>query len=908
MPRIYIENKAFDFADLRKNLLHTCLSLGFDVPYFCWHPAFHSVGACRQCAVKVFRRDDDPGRIVMACMTAPADGMRVSISDAEAVAFRRKVIEWLMLNHPHDCPVCDEGGECHLQDMTVMTGHVYRRTRFAKRTFRNQDLGPLLTHEMNRCIQCYRCVRFYRNFAGGRDLTAMGWHDHVYFGRTSDGALQSVFAGNLVEVCPTGVFTDKTLARHYTRKWDLQTAPSICVHCAVGCNTIPGERYGTLRRILSRYHSDVNGYFLCDRGRFGYEFVNSPRRIRTPMVRRDGRLQEASPGEALARAAEILRGGKVLGVGSPRASLETNVALRRLVGANRFLHGMTHEHYRLAGLIQEILRDGPCPAASLREADSSDAVLVLGEDVYNTAPMLALALRQAVLEKPIAEARAHHNLPDWEDVAIREAIQIQRGPFFIVSPDWTELDDIATATCRAAPQDVARLGFAVAHRIDPDAPDVEHLPPEMIDLAARIAQALLEGQRPLVVSGIACGSDSVLYAAANVAWALRRKRPETRLSFTLPACNSMGLAMIPADNIEAALPAFREGRAESLLVVESNLYGHASKEVIDELLHRARHVIAIDCVTHATTQRAEVVLPAATFAEGDGTLVNNETRAQRFFQVFVPGGDVLESWKWLGRLAHAAGQFELAPWQRWQEVLEEMARDVPVLAGAADMPPSPSLRIDSLRVARQPHRYSGRTAMHAAAGVVEPQPPQDVDTPLAFSMEGVQTQPPPELIARAWAPGWNSAQAFNKFQIEVAGPLIGGDPGRVVITTAADNRRAYYGDIPPPFERRVGQWLVIPAYLAFGSDELSNLAPGVAQLAPPPHLAINPDDAGDLRVDEGGRVVLLVQGVAIKLQVRLRPSLPRGVAALPKGLPALPGLSLPDWGVIQAASGQGGLQ
>ena len=136
--------------------------------------------------------------------------------------------------------------------MTLMTGHVYRRTRFRKRTYPNQYLGPFLTHEMNRCIQCYRCVRFYRDYAGGRDLDVFGCHDHVYFGRQKDGVLENEFSGNLVEICPTGVFTDKTFQKRYTRKWDLQTAPSICVHCGVGCNTIPGERYGELRRIRSQ--------------------------------------------------------------------------------------------------------------------------------------------------------------------------------------------------------------------------------------------------------------------------------------------------------------------------------------------------------------------------------------------------------------------------------------------------------------------------------------------------------------------------------------------------------------------------------------------------------------------------------------------------------------------------------
>ncbi len=143
MATIYIDDQPRD-ADPRQNLLHACLSLGLDLPYFCWHPALGSVGACRQCAVKQFRNEEDKtGKIVMACMTAASDGIRISVNDTEAAAFRAAVIQGLMQNHPHDCPVCDEGGECHLQDMTVMTGHRLRHYSFAKRTFRNQYLGSL---------------------------------------------------------------------------------------------------------------------------------------------------------------------------------------------------------------------------------------------------------------------------------------------------------------------------------------------------------------------------------------------------------------------------------------------------------------------------------------------------------------------------------------------------------------------------------------------------------------------------------------------------------------------------------------------------------------------------------------------------------------------------------------------
>jgi NADH-quinone oxidoreductase subunit G len=311
VARIDIDGQSYEVAD-GQNLLHTCLTLGFDLPYFCWHPAMGSVGACRQCAVKEFHGPKDTqGQIVMSCMTAALDGARVSIEDPEARAFRASVIEWLMTNHPHDCPVCEEGSECHLQDMTLMTGHVYRRYRFKKRTFHNQYLGPFLTHEMNRCIACYRCVRFYRDYAGGRDFNVFAIHRNVYFGRYEDGVLENEFSGNLAEVCPTGVFDDKTLSAAYNRKWDLRAAPSICVHCGLGCNTTANERAGKLRRILNRYNSTVNGYFLCDRGRFGYGFVNSDRRVRSSLVLGESVRRE----QVLQHLAGLVREGRALGIG-----------------------------------------------------------------------------------------------------------------------------------------------------------------------------------------------------------------------------------------------------------------------------------------------------------------------------------------------------------------------------------------------------------------------------------------------------------------------------------------------------------------------------------------------------------------------------------------------------------------
>lgn len=896
MPTIYIEDKPYEVPE-GLNLLHACLSLGFNVPYFCWHPAMHSVGACRQCAVKLFKDENDTkGKIVMSCMTLAKDGTRISIADPEAVRFRKSAIEWLMLNHPHDCPVCDEGGECHLQDMTEMCGHVYRRTRFKKRTHRNQYLGPFLTHEMNRCIQCYRCVRFYIDYAGGRDLDVLAWHDRVYFGRHKDGVLQNKFSGNLVEVCPTGVFDDKTFARHYTRKWDLQTAPSVCVHCGLGCNTIPGERYGTLRRIRNRYNGDVNGYFLCDRGRYGYEFVNSPVRIRRPLAGDDdGHLAPASKEAVLAEIGRrIADSERVIGIGSARASMESNFALRHLVGAENFFMGVADAEVQLISLVTDILRSSPVPSASMSEVSLADGVLVLGEDVSNVAPLLELSLRRSILRKPSAIAQ-ELSIEPWNDAAVRQALQTKRGPLFIATTHGTALDEAATHAYHAVPQEIARLGFAVAGKVDSDAPAVPQLTQDVDELAQKIADELMSCERPLVLAGTGCGSESIVQAAANVAHALHQKKEGTRICFTMPWCNSMGLGLIGGKRIDSVMEALKVRPPVTVIIVENDIYRHLDIAQADALLHAANHVVTIDHIPHRTTAKSDFVLPAATFAESTGTLVNNEGRAQRFFKVMEPSGDVQDSWRWLGDIMVAAGKCPSSPWRTFDDIVGGLSRAAPVLEPIAQAAPPASFRMAGDRIPRQPHRCSGRTAMHANVSVHEPSTPVDPDSPLSFSMEGYPDQPPASLIPRFWAPRWNSVQSVNKFQEEVGGPLRGGNPGRRLIEPAQDGEHEYFADIPDAFEKRDGHLLVVPGYHIFGSEELSILSPAIAELATKPYIAVSPEDVGSLAVNEDGLVEVDFSNISHYLPVKVTPSVPHGMAVVPMGLPGIQWNGQPVW-------------
>lgn len=899
MAKIFIEKKEYE-VDEKQNLLHACLSAGFDVPYFCWHPAMHSVGACRQCAVKVFKDENDTrGRIVMSCTTPVTPGMRVSVEDQEARAFRENVIEWLMSNHPHDCPVCDEGGECHLQDMTQMTGHVYRRHRFKKRTYTNQYLGPLVNHEMNRCIQCYRCVRFYRGYAGGRDLDAFASRNRVYFGRSDDGVLESPFAGNLVEVCPTGVFTDKTNRSHFARKWDLQTAPSVCVHCAVGCNTIPGERYGELRRIRNRYNGEVNGYFLCDRGRFGYEFVNSASRVKRPFIKSGGKMEEVATEEALRSVAPMVgRGNRIMAIGSPRASIEANYALRALAGTDNFYPGFSGPEARLASLVVESLTKGPARSPSIMDVESADAVLILGEDVTNTAPVLALALRKAAGNGPLAEA-AKMGIPFWDDAAIKTATQGKKGPVFISVPFATALDDAARLVHYAPPQEIARLGLAIARELDSTLPRVEGLSEEARSFVAEAARALLEAKRPLVVSGIGAGSEAVVQAASNVAWALRTKDKEASLSLILPECNSLGLALIDTKGLDEAVKEAESGAYDTLIIIENDIFRRMDIEDADSFLASFQNRIVIDHVFTDTIRAADVGLPAAAFAESSGTLMNLEGRAQRFFRVFAPGEAQTESWRWLGHILEAAG-LSKKRWERLDDVIREIAGEVPAFGRISEAAPSEDFRLAGQKVPRQTHRASGRTAVHADRTVFEPKPTEDRDTPLSFSMEGFQGQPPSPLIARFWAPQWNSVQSVMKFQETIGGALKGGNPGVRLIEPAAA-RAPYFRAVPLPFRARKYGWLIVPMYFVFGSEELSVLSGALSTLAVKPFIGISVEDVKRLDVEEGDELLVRAAGRTFGLPARLVKGLTQGVAALPVLPLELKLPPLPAWGVLSKA-------
>jgi len=788
---IYIDDIAYQ-VDANNNLLAAVLSQKLNLPYFCWHPSMGSVGACRQCAVTQYQDENDTrGRLVMACTTPITEGMRISVQDETAAEFREQVISAMMTNHPHDCPVCAEGGECHLQDMTVMTGHSHRQYCGTKRTFTNQYLGELVGHEMNRCITCYRCVRFYKDYAGGEDFGVFGSKNQVYFGRQTDGALESEFSGNLVEVCPTGVFTNKVFSAHYTRKWDLQSAPSVCAHCSIGCNTSIGERYGSVRRVMNRYNPDLNGYFLCDRGRFGIGFVNNKQRIKAVKG-----IKQVSPQRLtnldVAKALVHLRGKTFIGVGSARASQEANTYLKLIVGKENFSAGLTDNQMAMAAQHKILLANHQAP--SLAEIEQSDFILIVGEDITQTSPRMALSVRQALRNESFEQAR-NIGIPTWQDSAVRTIGGDNLTPLFSLHTSATKLDKVCKSNLVTSLDDIEqclnRVTELLVEKVTPDDlanhPSFLALSSKLQEFVKQLMQCLHVAKKPLIVSGWQLQSATLIAAINKLV-----KTVKMDVALVPPNANSVGLmSLIDTQTLSITQMMSRivneqaDGKKIDGLIILEQEFSNLTTEQVKALRASVATIIVLD---HSSTQLSEIsdiVMPVAAVSEGDGHYVNYQGVVQRYYQVHAPVLPIMDSWRWLNLLASSltfaqSGDIKQQISKQYKGILNSLSELYVLFAQENIYWPISSKTLDTesenRRVARQPHRSSGRTSQMANISVHEAKTTQvldddtNVETQFSFSMEGKNSHSSADMPF-SWAPGWNSNQSILQYQTQVNGEL-----------------------------------------------------------------------------------------------------------------------------------------
>ncbi len=405
---------------------------------------------------------------------------------------------------------------------------------------------------------------------------------------------------------------------------------------------------------------------------------------------------------------------RVIGIGSPRASLEANFACAPWLARSDSIAACRTHECRLIDAAIGMLRCGCARAPSLDDVEQSDAVLVLGEDVTNTAPMLALALRQSTLRREIDLTQAAaHPLVGRRGGARGVAAAARAAVYCHASRHEAGRRGHDTCIGRA-PDDLVRLRFGRRLCTRRRRAACHGSVGRSAALVDTIAEDLYHAQRPLVVSGTGCGSEAVMRAAANIAWALCAAGRHTQLCFTVPECNSLGLGLLGGRSLaDACRDRSRKARPIRSSCWKTICFGGRTPDWSSRCWRDAKHVIAIDHFEHATTAAADVVLPAATFAEADGTLVNYEGRAQRFFRVFVPQGDVQESWRWLRDMMTATGRAEAEAWTNLDQIICGLAETMPVFQSIREVAPRADFRIAGQKIPRQPHRYSGRTAMHA---------------------------------------------------------------------------------------------------------------------------------------------------------------------------------------------------
>jgi NADH-quinone oxidoreductase subunit G len=480
---------------------------------------------------------------------------------------------------------------------------------------------------MNRCIHCYRCARFYQKFCGYRDLGALSIGSRTYFGRVASGRLESPFSGNLSDICPTGVYTDKP-SRFFGRRWDYQRTPTVCINCSLGCHAVTSVRYRQVARQEARMSAAVNGWFLCDRGRYGFFYASLPNRPRQAAVRGETTAMDEALAHARSRV-ESLPPDAVAVVGSPRSSLEV-LAMTERAARSRGWRGPAF--FADAGAAHNvktaIARQEAGLAVSLGEIEQADFILLAGVDPVNEAPMLALALRQAV------QKGAGVVVLDPRPVCLPFAfMHVPAGP-----------QAIGAVLGRILKRSVGPAGVeGPAAHFYASLPDEPATEPEVL---ARAAAMLAASRRPVIVCGAGRVAPGLVDLAADTALLLAAVQKKAGLFYILPEANTFasGLLAQPECTTDRILKAAVDGDVKALIFVENDPFAtFPDRELLERALAQVELLVVLDYLDTPVSRRAHVFLPTQTLYESGGVFINQEGRAQYSGPAFAGGAPVLET-------------------------------------------------------------------------------------------------------------------------------------------------------------------------------------------------------------------------------------------------------------------------
>jgi NADH-quinone oxidoreductase subunit G len=602
--------------------------LGIYIPFFCYHKKLSIAANCRMCLVQV----EKAPKPVPACATPVAEGMKAWTHSEIAIKAQKAVMEFLLINHPLDCPICDQGGECQLQDLAVGYGASASRYREKKRVVFHKYMGPLISaEEMTRCIHCTRCVRFGIEIGGVMELGMAGRSEHAeiltFVGRSVDSEL----SGNMIDVCPVGALTSKPF-RFEARSWELSRRKSVSPHDGVGSNLIVQVKNNRVMRVLPLENEAVNECWLADRDRFSYEALNSEERLVSPMIKRNGEWKTVNWQTALEFVANGLADSASRhGTTSIGALVSPHSTLEEMALAARLMRGLGSDNVdfrlRQTDFRDDASRDGiPWLGLPIAALDKLQTALVIGSFLRKDQPLLAHRLRQAA-RKGGKISSLHSVDDDWlMPIAHRS----------IVPPSQL-------------PQALAEIGVAAAWRAGAALPQalqgVDPMP-----VAQAIAESLANGERRAIL----LGNYAMQHPEASQIVALAQKLAEwTGASFGVlgEAANSVGGYVARAlperggRNAQAMLGANGADACRAFVVLHAEPeFDFANPPATRAALEKAELVVVLSAFRTAT-RYADVLLPVAPFTETSGTFVNCEGRVQSFNGVVQPLGDARPAWK-----------------------------------------------------------------------------------------------------------------------------------------------------------------------------------------------------------------------------------------------------------------------
>ena len=634
MPlEINIDGKQMEVAD-GVTIMDAANQAGIYIPHFCYHRKLSIAANCRMCLVHV----EKAPKPLPACATPVTNGMKVQTHSDQAVTAQKGVMEFLLINHPLDCPICDQGGECQLQDLAVGYGASGSRYEEPKRVVADKNLGPLISTDMTRCIHCTRCVRFGQEIAGIMELGMIGRGEHAeiitFVGKTVDSEL----SGNVIDLCPVGALTSKPF-RYTARTWELTRRPTVSPHCGFGSNLVVQVKQNRVMRALPRDNEALNECWLSDKDRFSYEGLNSEQRLARPMLKQGGAWKEVEWQVALEFVAKELKrireqhGAASIGMlSTPHQTLEEMFLLGKL--AREFSSGNVDFRLRQSDFSAEGKAAGvPWLGMKVAELSKLDRVLVVGSTLRKDHPLVAHRLRQAT------KRRSQLNLinPVDDDLLMPVANKAIVAPAALA--DMLAQVVKAAAEKKGAPAPEAARGATVS------------------EPAQRIAASLAEGKSAAVFLGNLAQHHPQAAQLHALAQALA-EITGARFGVLGEAANSVGgyiAGAVPAaGGMNAGQMLAQPRKAYVLLGVEAELDTHDPQQAV-AAMKAAELVVAMSPFQHRATEYAHVLLPIAPFTETAGTFVNTEGTAQSFQGVVRPLGEARPAWKVLRVLGNLLG-------------------------------------------------------------------------------------------------------------------------------------------------------------------------------------------------------------------------------------------------------------